>query len=249
MKRNVLFLITMLFYQLEGSISAQRLTLDNAIRIAQENSYDAQVAQFSYMASYWTWRSFKAELKPAVNLRGSLVDFDHSLVSTRNYEDGRINYVDNNSMENYLTLSIDQQIAATGGTISLRSYLYRLDQFSYHETTWETQPLHISYTQPLKTYNALKWEKKTAPLEYQIAQKNYLANMQGIAISVTTLFFNVLEAQSNLKQSQAKMADRDSLLVTAQRRLALGTMNKAEVLQLELSVIKPEYRSIVTWWN
>ncbi len=232
-----LLLVLELSATLIPTAKAQQLSLDNAIRIAQENSYDAQVAQFSYLASYWTWRSFKAELKPAVNLYGSLAGFDHSLVSTRNYEDGRINYVDNNSMDNYLTLSIDQQIAATGGTISLRSYLYRLDQFTYNETTWETQPLRISYTQPLKAYNSLKWQKKTAPLEYQIAQKTYLANMQSIAINVTTLFFSVLEAQSNLKQSQAKLTDRDSLLVSAQRRLSLGTITKADVLQLELSAI------------
>ena len=71
-------------------IQAQRLTLDNAIRIAQENSYSAQVAQFSYMASYWNYRSFKAQLMPAVNLRGKIANFDHSLIETRNYEDGRL---------------------------------------------------------------------------------------------------------------------------------------------------------------
>ena len=49
------------------SMSAQQLTLPDAIRIAQENSYDAQLARFSFLASYWTYRSFKAELLPSVN--------------------------------------------------------------------------------------------------------------------------------------------------------------------------------------
>ncbi len=120
-------------------MQAQRLTLDNAIRIAQENSYSAQVAQFSYMASYLNYRSFKAQLMPAVSLRGKVANFDHSLIETRNYEDGRLNYVNNNTMSNYLTLSIDQQIAAIDGTVSLQSYLYRLDQFSYDETTWNSE--------------------------------------------------------------------------------------------------------------
>ena len=237
MNKHRLVLLTLLPCWFGCAAFAQRLTLDNAIRIAQENSYSAQVAQFSYMASYWNYRSFKAQLMPAVNLRGKIANFDHSLIETRNYEDGRLNYVNNNTMSNYLTLSVDQQIVATGGTISLQSYLYRLDQFSYDETTWKTQPLRLSYTQPLKTYNALKWEKKTAPVEFQIAQRNYLTAMQDIAIQVTSLFFNVLDAQSNLRQSEAKSADRDSLLVTAQRRLALGTVTKSEVLQLELSAL------------
>lgn len=236
MKKHLLGILS-LFCLWVTKADAQRLTLEQAIRIAQENSYSAQVAQFSFMASYWNYRSFKAQLKPAVNLNGTLGSFDHSLVETRNYEDGRINYVNNNSLVNYLTLSVDQSIAATGGTISLQSYLYRLDQFSYNETTWKAQPLRISYTQPLKTYNTLKWNKKIAPVEYQVAQRDYLAAMQDIAIQVTSLFFNVLSAQSNLKQSEASLADRDSLLVSAQRRLALGTTSKSEVLQLELSAI------------
>ena len=66
----------------------------------------------------------KAQLLPSVNLSGGLGNFNRSLVQTRNYEDGRLAYVTNNTMSNNLTLSIDQQIAATGGTISLQSYLY-----------------------------------------------------------------------------------------------------------------------------
>ena len=102
-------------------------------------------------------------------------------------------------MNNNLTLSVDQQIAATGGTVSLQSYLYRLDQFDYNQKTYNSQPLRISYTQPLKSFNSLKWEKKTAPIEYQIAQKNYASSMQDVTIRVTNLFFSVLSAQSDYK--------------------------------------------------
>ena len=219
------------------TVSAQKLTLESAIRIAQENSYDAMVAKYSFMASYWTYRSFKAELLPSMNLNGGLLNFDHSLVSVRNYEDGQVAYVNNNSMNNYLTLSVDQQIVATGGTVSLQSYLYRLDQFDYNQTTYNSQPLRISYTQPLKSFNSLKWEKKTAPIEYQIAQKAYASSMQDVTIRVTSLFFNVLSAQSDYKQSVATLKDREALLDIAKARLNLGTTTKSEVLQMELSVL------------
>lgn len=219
------------------TVSAQKLTLESAIRIAQENSYDAMVAKYSFMASYWTYRSFKAELLPSMNLNGGLLNFDHSLVSVRNYEDGQVAYVNNNSMNNYLTLSVDQQIVATGGTVSLQSYLYRLDQFDYNQTTYNSQPLRISYTQPLKSFNSLKWEKKTAPIKYQIAQKAYASSMQDVTIRVTSLFFNVLSAQSDYKQSVSTLKDREALLDIAKARLNLGTTTKSEVLQMELSVL------------
>lgn len=219
------------------SASAQQLTLPDAIRIAQENSYDAQLARFSFLASYWTYRSFKAELLPSVNLNGGLANFDHSLVAVRNYEDGQVAYVNNNSMTNHLTLSLDQQIAATGGRVSLQSYLYRLDQFSYDEKTYNSQPLRVSYTQPLRSFNALKWEKKTAPVEYQIAQKDYLTAMQDVTLRVTELFFSVLSAQSDYKQSLATLQDREALFGMEKKRLELGTTTKSEVLQLELSLL------------
>lgn len=230
------FLLYFLF-GIISSVHAQQLTLSNAIKIAQENSFDAQLAKFSFMASYWTYRSFKAQLLPSMNLSGGLANFDHSLVSVRNYEDGQVHYVNNNSMNNNLTLSVDQQIVATGGSVSLQSYLYRLDQFSYDQTTYNSQPLRISYTQPLKSFNALKWEKKTAPIEYQIAQKTYASALQDVTIRVTSLFFNVLSAQSDYKQSVATMKDREALFDIAKKRLDLGTTTKSEVLQMELSLL------------
>lgn len=234
--RKIVIYTSLLLLQVT-SVAAQKLTLAGAIKIAQENSLDAKSARFSFLASYWTYRSFRAELLPSVNLSGGLMNYNRSLVEARNYDDGRLSYVSNNTLSNSLTLAVDQQIAATGGTVSLMSYLHRLDQFSYDEKTFNSQPLRVSYTQPLRAFNSLKWQKKTAPLEFEIAQKRYATAMQDIAIRVTTLFFNVLYAQSNYQHSKATLADRETLYAMAQKRLELCTTNKSEVLQMELSVL------------
>jgi len=234
--KNAIILLACLAW-LPRNVHAQQITLNNAIKIAQENSLDAKSAHFSFLASYWTYRSFKAELLPSMNLSGGLMNYNRSLVEARNYDDGRLSYVSNNTLSNSLTLSVNQQIVATGGTVSLMSYLHRLDQFTYDEITYNTQPMRISYTQPLRSFNSLKWQKKTAPLEYEIAQKRYATSMQDIAIRVTSLFFSVLSAQSNYQQSKATLADREALYAMAQKRLELGTTTKSEVLQMELSVL------------
>lgn len=219
------------------SINAQTLTLTNAIKIAQENSLDAQIARFSFMSKYWQYRSFKAQLKPSVNLGGTLGNFNHSVVEARDPETGRVNQVNNNTMTNSLTLSIDQSIAATGGMVSLQSYLYRLDQFDYKEKNYNSQPLRISYTQSLRSFNALKWDKKTAPVEYQIAERNYISALQDVTIRVTSLFFHVLAVQSDYKQSLATVEDRERLYELSKSRLNLTTTTKSEVLQMELSLL------------
>lgn len=213
------------------------LSLGDVIRIARERSYNAQAAKLEYIASYWTYRSFKAQLLPSVNLSGSLLNFDHSRVEARDAETGLINYVDNNSLTNSLTLSLDQEIPATGGTVSLQSYLYRLDQFNYDMTTYNSQPLRISYTQPLRTYNTLKWEKKTAPIEFEMAKKEYLENMEQVTLTATQLFFDAISAQTEYKQSTANYADLQRMYETAQKRFSIGTVTKSDILQLELSVL------------
>lgn len=235
-----LLILSLLLLLPLGHVRAQDLTLPNVIQIAQENSYDAKRAEFSFLASYWTFRSFKAQLLPAVNLSGGLMNYDRSFVSTRDYATGQQAYVANNTLSNHLMLSVDQQIAATGGTVSLQSYLYRLDQFTYDSRIYNSQPARISYHQPLRAFNALKWEKKTAPLEYEIAKREYATAMQDITVTVTDLFFAVLTAQTDYQQSLTTLADRETLYGMAKQRLELGTTTKNDVLQMELSLLNAQ---------
>ena len=109
MKKILLILLSLLVHNVvNASLS---LSLSEAIRLAQEHSLDAQVARFTFLGSYWTYRSYRAELLPSASLSGSLLNYDRSITSVRNYEDGRINYVENNSLTNSLTLSVSQNIA------------------------------------------------------------------------------------------------------------------------------------------
>lgn len=218
--------------------NAQRaFTLNDAISIAQQNSYDAQLARFGFMSSYWAYKSFRAELMPSVNLSGGIMNFDHSRVEARDAEAGKINYVDNNSLTNSLTLSVDQQISSLGGTLSLQSYLYRLDQFDYKMTTYNTLPLRLAYSQPLRSYNDLKWRKKTEPKEYEKAKKVYLEAIEDIAIQTASLYFQAISDQSDYQQHVNKYRDLEKLYAISQKRLKLGTITKSDLLQLELSML------------
>lgn len=222
------------------SCYSQQLTLTSAIQIAQQQSYDAMVAKLSYMSQYWSYRSFQAEMLPAVNLSSNLLQFDRSMVEARNYDDGRIAYVENNSMSNSLSLSVDQNIVALGGKLSVQSYLYRLDQFSYDSKIYNSQPIRLRYTQPLWAYNSLKWQKKTEPLKYEKAKRTYLESMEDVAIQTVSLFFNVLSAQSTYQQSISTLKDRQHLFEIAKKRFDIGTTTKSELLQLELSLLNAQ---------
>ena len=242
-ERTATLIILICSFFLPGAAGGQErrtLSLADAIEIAQHMSYDAMVARLNFMSQYWSHRSYRAELLPSVVLSGGLMEFDRSMVQTRDYEDGRLYYVENNTLSNSLNLSINQNIAPLGGTLSVQSYLHRLDQFSYDNRLYNSRPIRLSYSQPLFAFNRLKWMKKTEPLKYDMAKRSYLEAMEGVGIDVVNLFFNVLSAQSDLRQAENNLADRRSLLETSKKRFEIGTITKSELLQLELSVLNAE---------
>lgn len=233
---TIVVLCTAIFVESKAQ-QTMYMSLPEAIDFAKTHSLDAQLSRFRYFGSYWTYRSYRAELLPSATLSGDILNYNRSTEQVRNYEDGKINYVENNQMSNSLSLSITQQIPDIGGFLSIESYLYRLDQFSYKETTYSNQPFRISYTQPLRPYNSLKWRKKTEPLAFENSKRKYLDQMEAISINVTRLYFAVLSAQSTYRLNLATEEERCRLYEQTQKRFELGTVNKSELLQLELSML------------
>lgn len=217
-----------------------KMTLEEAIQIAYTRSPQAQMVQLTFMSRYWSFRSYKAQFLPSLNLSGDIGNYNRSLVEARDPETGRINYVANNTLNNSLSLHINQNIALTGGSVSLYTSLDRLDQFSYDMKTYNSIPLSISYTQPLRSFNSLKWQKKTEPLQYEKAKKQYLESMENIVVQTSAYFFSVLAAQTNYQKSIDNLEDTRSMYEIAQKRHEIGTLSKSELLQLELALMNAE---------
>ena len=216
------------------------MTLEQAIEIAHARSPQVQMAQLNFMAQYWDFRSYKAQFLPSLNLHGNLGNYNRSLVDVRDPETGRISYVANNTLNNNLSISIDQNIPLTGGKVSLNTSLDRLDQFNYGTQIYNSNPLTIHYTQPLRSFNELKWRKKTEPLRYEKEKKVYLESMENITLQTTSQFFSVLSAQTSHQKNEENLNDTRSMYDIALKRSAIGTVTKSELLQLELALMNAE---------
>ncbi len=233
--------LTLCIVALCSGVSAQlvggKLSLEQAIALAHSNSPSAQMAQLSFMSKYWSFRSYKAQLLPSINLNGNIGNYNRSTVEVRDPQTGEISYVANNTLNNSLSLSVDQQIALTGGTISVNTSLARLDQFTYENELYNSTPISISYNQPIRSFNSLKWQKKSAPLEYERAKRVFLETMEGITITTTQYFFAVLSAQTNLRNNLNNYEDTKRMYEIAQKRFEISTITKSELLQLELAML------------
>ena len=191
-----LFCLGCLLYCITAA--GQRMTLDEAINTARVHSVEAKKAKSAFVSVYWAYRSYKASRLPSVTLYGNIMNFDRSLTLMQSYEDGSYRYVNSFNLQNSLGLQVTQNVTFTGGTLSVYSDLSRIDQFGIDKSlTWYSQPISISYRQPLFTYNQFKWDKKIEPKEYEKGRREYMEAMEQITVNLVSAYNSLIQAKMN----------------------------------------------------
>lgn len=219
-------------------IQAQNISLSEAIIIARDQSVPALEAKQSFVSTYWAYRSYKASRLPSFNLYGDIMNFDRSLTLVQSYEDGRFNYVNSYNLQNSVGLQVKQNITFTGGTLSVYSDLSRIDQFGIDKRlTWYSQPITVSYYQPLFTYNQFKWDKMIEPKEYEKGKRQYLESMEQITLNTVRAYYSLILAKMNNDISLSNYTNTGKMLNVARERQQLGSVTRDEVLQLELRML------------
>ena len=218
--------------------SAQHLSLENAISTARTQSVAALETLQAFLSSDRAYRSYKASRLPSFNLYGNVMNFDRSLTLMQSYEDGSFNYVNSYNLQNSLGLQVKQNVTFTGGTLSVYSDLARIDQFGMDKKlTWYSQPITVSYYQPLFSYNQFKWEKKIEPKEYEKGRRQYMESMEQITINTVRAYHSLILARMNNEIASSNYYNSGKMLAVANERLKLGSVTRDEVLQLELRML------------
>ena len=227
-----------------GTINAQeikKLTFDEVIKLAEEQSTNALIAKHRFRSSYWQFRSFKAQFLPSLTLSGTTPDFSNGLDKIYNSQTDQYEYKGNNTISNLGSLSLSQNIGVTGTVISLRSDLTLFKDIQKGlPTNYITDPISINITQPIRMYNSLKWEKKIEPVRFDAAKKTYLSNMEDVHINAVRNFFALALAQINKQIAEMNYSNADTLYRIAQGRYQLGTIAEDELLQMQLSWLNAE---------
>ncbi len=240
MKRIRTFIIIILTVSFAPALFSQdvkRLTLDDVVSIAAEQSPDALIAKHRFRASYWQYRTFVAEYRPALSLTGNLPNYSSAYSRVWNSVTQQYEYASTNILQIAGSLSLAQNIGLTGGTISLDSDLTYEKDLGNKTENYITAPLNIVLSQPLFRYNALRWQKKIEPLKYEEARKTYLSNVENVHVMAVQHFFNLALAQINRQIAETNMQNADTLYQIAKGRYNLGTISEDELLQMELTYL------------
>ncbi|MDR2915223.1 MAG: TolC family protein [Tannerella sp.] len=221
-----------------------RLTLKDAITLAQLQSVDAAVALNELKTAYWEYRTHQADQLPEVNFTGTLPSYNNNYGKYQQ-SDGSYTYVQNNWLGMSGKISIDQNIALTGGTISLNTSLdfnRQLGKGAYNE--YMSIPLSVTFIQPVFGVNNQKWKRRIEPVRYKEAKAAYIENVEDVTLAAISYFFNLLQAKENLSISIQNLENANKLYDIAIAKRKIGHISENELMQLELSALQA--KGIVT---
>jgi outer membrane protein TolC len=238
MKRWILSIL-LCFLCLLGQAQERFLTLEEAFIQAERLSLDASIARNVFLNAFWQYQNYKAELLPNVVLEGTLPNLNHSL-STYQKENGSYGFVENNTLIENLSLSIQQNIPFTGGTFTIESQLQRMDQLDNKTTNYLSVPFSITFQQPLFHAKTLKWAMRIEPERYEEALKQYQVDMETVYLNVINYYFDLLLAKVNLDIANINFDNAVKLFDIAKGKRSLGLISQNEIYQLELNQVNAE---------
>ncbi|WP_159951218.1 TolC family protein [Polaribacter septentrionalilitoris] len=243
-------LIIIFFFILSiSNYSQQKITLEEAIDIAQKNSPDYKSLLNENQASYWRFRRFKAGFLPQLRFDATLPQFRNS-VNRITLDDGSDDFRRSNQIRFDGSLSLNQNIALTGGTISVSSQLERVDRFEPTESTgFAVIPFSLNYRQNSLFYNPFKWQKKIEPLIYEEAKREFIERMEQVSLNTSRRYFALLKAQVQARIAKSNFSNQDTLFQISKGRFKMGKIAENDLLQIELSVLNSENNLITNQIN
>ena len=210
----------------------RQITLEQAIEIAQKKSPEYKALINQNQASYWRYRNFQASFLPQLRLDATLPQFRNS-VNRITLDDGSDDFRRSNQIRFDGSLSLNQNIGLTGGTISVSSQFERVDRYEPNESTgFAVIPFSINYRQNSLFYNEFKWNKKIEPLLYEEAKREFVERMEQISLNTARRYFALLKAQVQFKIAKSNLSNQDTLFQISKGRFRMGKIAENDLLQI-----------------
>jgi len=244
MKNTILFLIIFCFgfsWQANAQKEDLSLSLNEVVTIASQKSLDAFRYKNMYLTSYWEFRYYKADKLPSLSLSTTPLDFNHYRKREYNFQTNEEEYVLRDYFNSDVAVQLNQKIGLTGGSLFLSSELGMVKNLSGDQkTSYQATPVSIGYSQALNGYNELRWQSKIEPVKFEKAKKEFVQSQETLAMKSTSMFFELVDAQIQLKIAQNNMANADTLYKIGKGRFQVGTVTQDELLNLELGQLNAQ---------
>lgn len=233
---TILFIITTFVAQAQHNTVT--LNMQQVIGIANDSSLMAFRYKNLYLSSYWTYRNFKANRLPSLNLSLRPANYFRYLTSRYDFENNIDIYREQKSYSASAGLTLSQNFDPIGGSFFVETnaeYLRNFGENTYNQFT--STPIRIGYHHAMLGYNEFKWDRRIEPLKYERAKLEYLYNSESVAATAVSYFFTLAMAQTQYDMAVEQSAACDSLLVIGERRYKIGSIRKNDLLSLQLDAV------------
>jgi outer membrane protein TolC len=215
------------------------LSLRNVVDLAIRQSASVKYTQNTNVNYYWRWKNFKTSFRPQLTLNGDMPNYIHN-TSPVVQPDGSIEFKQISQVQTSAQLSLSQSIPQTGASIYAASSLYRIQDFMKNSVEFSGSPFQIGLYQPIFAYNGMKWSRKTEPLVYEEAQKDFIESIEEIALEATQSFFRYLSIQTNYNLAENNLQNSQDNLKIADVKKQLGKISENDYSRIQLSVLNAQ---------
>ena len=220
----------------QDTIRNVKLTLNDVIELAIEQSPSIKYYQNRNVNYYWRWKNFRANFRPQLGLSGDLPDYRITNEPVQQ-PDGSIQFRQISQLSTTADLALEQIIPQTGTKIYGASSLYRVQDYNNNTIEWSGSPFYIGFVQPLFAYNYWKWARKTEPLVYEESQKFYIESVERVSLNSASRFFNYLGIQTNYNLAANNLKNSEDNLRIAEVKRDLGQISENDYSRIKLSVL------------
>lgn len=212
------------------------LSLRNVIDLAISQSSAVKNSENQNVNYYWRYRNFKTSSMPQLTLSGDLPNYQRRSDEQVQQPDGSYLFLPVAKLTTSSTLSLSQSIPLTNSYVYAASSLYRLQDYQRKSTSFSSSPFSIGLYQPLFAFNWMKWNKKTEPLIYEEAQKNFIESLERISLEATSRFFHYLQIQTNYNLAESNLKNSEDNLRIAEVKQKMGDISENDFSRITLSV-------------
>ena len=223
------------------------LTLDNAIELALEKSYDARRERLILLGAQQNVVAQRGRFKTQVNLTLNSPDFQEQVQAIPLPNEVPI-YNTTGTLRWQSQMRITQPLP-TNGSISLRSDLYQIRESVFREQLDITEKekrffssFRLIFNQPLFVPNDLKLGMERANLEHERAQREFTRTELDVVYRVTEGFFGLYSAIRRLEIAREEVNQQEQAYELARQKFDAGLIPEVGALQMEVDLAQSRNR-------
>lgn len=213
-----------------------RLSLPDAVALAQRQGAQALSARHSLDAARAAHRAYNARQLPQVFLSGDVPSYNRSIIPAPQ-PDGSLQFRSQQLTNSSLNLIVAQSIPLTGGQLRISSELAQLKRTGAPET-WSSTPFSIALTQPIGRSNALAWTRADQELSAELAERTYAEAMEDVASATAAAYLSLYAADATLRAARENVDRNERLMEKVSARARVGAASSYDVRQIELNRLR-----------